>query len=245
MDALYDRREIDVLHIHPMVMGAGGGGGLGQILIGAVMIAVAVFAPVLLPAMLTQGSVVLAGAMMVLGGVLQLLAPQPSINASNEEKSRYLGNGRNTVNIGTRIPMIYGRRKAYGHYISFDIDASIFDSAPAEWYSSPFTSYGELNYSAAPEELPMEPPSISYNQPVSFFTGMSYPAEMVINGEILVNFAPVDLTPGEYDINFNTGQTMHVRIDSTGFNSNAVVLGISSNNPPLVGTPIVFTQNYA
>lgn len=245
-DALYDKREVDVLHIHPIMAGAGGGGWT-QIIIGIVIIAVAIYAPGLLPTVLqsTAGlaAVTMAGAMMVLGGVLQLLAPQPSFSASNEERSRYLGNGRNTAAIGTRIPMLYGRRKQFGHYLSFDIDASTFDSAPAEWYSSPFTNYGELTNSAAPVDLPMDDPATAYFQPTSTFTGLSYPIDMTVAPETYIHFSAVQLTAGAWDISFATGHTLHVSVEADGMSTRAIILGGKTNNLPLVGTPIVFTQN--
>jgi predicted phage tail protein len=236
VDALYDRREIDVLHIHPVMDGGGGKGGLGQVILGSVLVVVGIFT--------AQPYLIQMGASLILGGVLQMLAPQPSINSSNEERSKYLGNGRNTVAIGTRIQMIYGRRKAYGHYISFDIDASVFNTAPAEWYSSPFTNNGELTYSAAPVDLPLEVPAIVYSQPESIFRGMSYSEDMLSEQETFVNFDTVPLVAGEYDLNFSTGQTMRILIEYTGSVDRAIVLGMSRNNPPITGTSIIFTQNY-
>lgn len=245
VDALFDRREIDVLHIRPVEAGAGRGG-MGQILIGAVLIIVAWYNPAgwsILGAQISAGNLMLAGAMMVLGGVMQMLAPQPSLS-SNEERSRYLGNGRNTVAIGTRIPMIYGRRKAYGQYISFDVDAGAFDSAPAEWYSSTFTNYGELNHSAAPVDLPISDPQHAYKQPTSFYAGLSYPATMLEEFQTFINFAAVELLAGDYDINFATGQTLHVRNLTSGLTAITTLLGGEIASLPPIGTPIAFTQNY-
>jgi hypothetical protein len=246
-DAIFERREVGELHVHPVMAGAGRPG-VGQIIIGIIIIAAAYISG---GASLTAsgglsatGSMYLAGAMMILGGVMQLLAPQPSINSSTAEKSRYLGNGRNTVAIGTRIPMIYGRRKAYGQYISFDTDAGLFDSAPAAWYSSPFTDNGELNYSAAPPDLPMGTPAQTYKQPTSLFTGISYPATLEEEFQTFINFNPITLTAGEYDLNFATGQTLHVSILSAGVVTQATLLGGETANLPIAGTSIAFTQNY-
>lgn len=244
-DALYDKRDVEEIHIHPVVSGAGGGGGLGQILIGIAMVVVAIYFPMILPSMISPGSVLLAGSMMILGGILQAIAPQPSLgSADSEERSRYLGNGRNTTAIGTRIPMIYGRRKQYGQYLSFDVDAGVFDGAPAEWYSSTFTDYGELNHSAAPVDLPLDDPATVYVQPTTTFIGLSYPPQMNTQGQVTINFQPVELTAGTWDINFATGQTLHVLIAQDGPVSSATILGGKTNNLPLAGTSIVFTQNH-
>ncbi len=68
------------------------------------------------------------GASLVLGGVLELLMPQPKIdtNADQVEASKYLGAPGNTVKIGTRIPIGFGRYKVYGHYLSYNVDATDF-----------------------------------------------------------------------------------------------------------------------
>jgi predicted phage tail protein len=68
------------------------------------------------------------GLSLVMGGLLEMLSPAPKMDssgnaASDPEASKYLGATQNTVKIGTRIPLLYGRHIAYGHYISFDVDA--------------------------------------------------------------------------------------------------------------------------
>jgi predicted phage tail protein len=246
-DALYDKRDIDVLHVRPVMSGAGRGG-VGQVIIGVVMIAVAIYTGgaglTLFGTTISGGTMMMGGAMMVLGGVLQMLAPQPNLNASDQERSRYLGSGRNTVGIGTRIPMIYGRRKAYGHYISFDIDASVFDSAPAEWYSSSFTNNGDLTNSAAPVADPLQPPGVVDNQPTAFYTGFTSALSLldIYFGEI--NFTPTQLQKGNWNISFSTGEVIRVEVVDTGRVTSAVVHSIKPSNLPPLGTPIVFTRNY-
>jgi predicted phage tail protein len=111
--------ELKELHMVPAMVG-GKSGGFIKIVIGAVLIA-ASFIPglnFLLP----------IGISMVLGGVLELLTPQPRADTfgngeADPEASKYLGATQNTVKIGTRIPLLYGEMKAYGHYLSFDVDA--------------------------------------------------------------------------------------------------------------------------
>lgn len=235
-DALFDKRQVDVLHIHPVVAGAGNGG-IGQIVLGIVVVVVAVWFPYLLPSFLTPASAGMMGAMMILGGVMQMIAPQPRLGT--EERSLYLGNGRNTVAIGTRIPMIYGRRKAYGQYISFDVDSGVFDAAPEEWYSSPFTNYGELTNSAAPSSFyETDPGPSEVADLVATYTGLTGTTT------VQIHFSQVSVPPGAYDINFVTGQTLHVNITTNGATTVATVLGGRTDILPAVGTQIVFTQNH-
>lgn len=236
LDALNDRREIDVLNVYPVAAGEGGKPGVAQTVIGIVIVIVGY--------LIWNPQVMMMGATMILGGVLQMLAPQPEVNGSDEEKSRYLGNGRNTVNIGTRIQMIYGRRKAYGHYISFDIDASVFNTAPAEWYSSPFTNNGELTYSAAPPVVAMPPPVVIDSQPHSVFRGIDRPDEMEGDDTTYVTFDPVYIRAGVYDMTFSTGTVLNVEVTSSGTTSQAILVGSVNGSNPTLGTPIVFTQNY-
>lgn len=125
------------IHIYPTMLGAGGGnGGLFKIIAGLVLIAVVAFAVVmtggalLAPAtwgLTSFGSALLTtGIGLVMGGILEATMPQPKIdlNASNDiESSKYLGANGNTVKIGSPIPLILGRTKAWGHIISFNVDA--------------------------------------------------------------------------------------------------------------------------
>jgi predicted phage tail protein len=125
--ALFSVTTMTDIHVYPRTGGAGGDNGLTQILIGIALIAVAVFAPTLFPALgglITATSVATAGAMMVLGGVMQMLTPMPeAASGSTDERSNYLGANQNTVKIGTNIPLAYGNVKMSGHYLSFDVDS--------------------------------------------------------------------------------------------------------------------------
>lgn len=106
------------IHIVPQMVG-GKKGGFLQILIGAALIAAGLFTG---GSTWLGGLMIKAGAMALLGGLSQLLAPQPE-DDKDELRNRYLGAPRNTVAIGTRIPIPYGRRRIYGHYLSMDINA--------------------------------------------------------------------------------------------------------------------------
>jgi predicted phage tail protein len=239
-DALYDKRKVDVLHVRPVMTGSGRSGAT-QVVIGIMLIATAAMGGI--PALgITSGMLYLSGGMMVLGGVLQLLAPQPKLDTS--EKSKYLGSGKNTVAIGTRIPMIYGRCKAYGHYISFDIDSGAFNSAPEPWYSSPFTDYGTLTHSSVDPQIPVTDPQVLDQSPVSTYQGLTYPDSMVEEMVTYITFAPTVLLAGPYDLSFATGQTFHVENATAGTTSKVTLLGGDISNMPPVGTNIVFTRSY-
>lgn len=121
----------DVSEIDIMPVMAGHKGGFLQILVGVALIAVSFALPAgfaLFGGMLTASSVFSFGLSLVLGGLIQMLSPAPKIDqtgntASDPEASKYLGADQNTVKIGTRIPLPYGRNMMYGHYLSFNIDA--------------------------------------------------------------------------------------------------------------------------
>lgn len=119
------------LHLVPAMTG-GKSGGFARILIGAVLIAASFLIPgaqVIAFGTTTWGSMLFsAGMSLALGGLLELMSPQPKAdtfgnNAADPEASKYLGATQNTVKIGTRIPLMYGEMLAYGHYLSFDVDA--------------------------------------------------------------------------------------------------------------------------
>lgn len=127
--------DVEVLHIMPDIRG-GKGGGFFKIAIGVVLVAAAFVIPgagLALPGVLgatgaTFGSVLFGvGLNLILGGLLQLLSPSPEIDSKpvqqDPEASKYLGANQNTVKIGTRIPLLYGKHPVYGHYLSFNVDA--------------------------------------------------------------------------------------------------------------------------
>lgn len=131
-DALYDKTDQEIIEVHPLVEGAGGKVGMYlQIIIGVVLIATGWGAGAGTTVLGMSGSTaVMMGAMMVLGGITSLLMPQPKLDTTGTENNRsnYLSANKNTVKIGTRIPLIFGRRKWYGHYLSFNVTA--MDKSP-------------------------------------------------------------------------------------------------------------------
>lgn len=116
----------DVVEIHIVPQLAGGkNGGFLQILLGAALLAVGFF---LGPATFLGSTLMKVGALAILGGVTQLLSPSPEADSDEQTKSKYLGAPKNTVQIGTRIPILYGRHRVYGHFLSFDLNAQEYTS---------------------------------------------------------------------------------------------------------------------
>lgn len=112
--------EVEEIHIVPQMSG-GKKGGLLQILLGVALVGVGL----LLGAGTLMGSVLMkVGALALLGGLTSLLAPKPEADKNvGQKQSIYLGAPKNTVQIGTRIPILYGTHLAYGQFLSFDINA--------------------------------------------------------------------------------------------------------------------------
>ena len=103
----------------------GKNGGTLQVIVGTVLIVVG-----FLMAGTGAGSafglqLILAGSMMVLGGVVQMLSPQPKLGGAGEAevRSKYLSGIQNTVAIGTPIGLLYGRRRIGGQILSLNLDA--------------------------------------------------------------------------------------------------------------------------
>lgn len=127
-ESLFAHSDIEELHIVPALFGGKSSSGFIQIAIGAVLVATAIFAPELIPFGISAGQLILAGAVMALGGLLQVLSPAPRMDTNggggnDPEASKYLAATQNTVKIGTRIPVLVGRFPVPGQYLSFNIDA--------------------------------------------------------------------------------------------------------------------------
>jgi predicted phage tail protein len=136
-ERLYGPIDRDDIHIYPVddaLFGAKSGGFV-KIAIGTVLVVAAIASgglatgaagTFLATAATTAFSL---GTAMALGGILELLSPAPKVGmsgpgaAADPEASKYLGAPKNTMRIGTRIPLLYGEHIAYGHFLSFDIDA--------------------------------------------------------------------------------------------------------------------------
>ncbi|MDB2579674.1 hypothetical protein N9Y00_11770, partial [Tateyamaria sp.] len=95
--ALYSDTNLEEIHVYPR-MGGAKKGGLMQIILGVVMIALAVQTGGIAALGITEGSMFLAGGMMVVGGLLQMLIPTPQgRDGDGDTSSKYLGASGNTV----------------------------------------------------------------------------------------------------------------------------------------------------
>lgn len=123
--ALFSETSMSEIHIRPRMGGGGGNkGSWAQIALGVVMVAVAVANPALAIGGfgIAQG-LFTTGIMMTLGGVTQLLAPTEREEEQRQKRSFAITGDRNTVALGTPVPLAYGFNKLGGHFLSFDVDA--------------------------------------------------------------------------------------------------------------------------
>lgn len=170
--------DVSDIHVYPRDPELSGAGGkFGQILLGIALVAVAIAFPAgvgLFGMTLSAGSIFMAGAMMVLGGILQLLIPVPNANDSSQ-KSRYLGASVNTTMIGTRIAYIYGTRKHGGQYLSFDVDAVDIANEAGVAPGDPLTNYYEHDATTlAVPRAPVNPVFVSSTAAAGVFPVSSW-----------------------------------------------------------------------
>lgn len=144
-DSWYEDTDVEEIHLVPDYSGAKSGGFM-QIIIGVALIGAAFISGGALSfaALGTfESALAVAGVVSILGGIVTLLSPVPTIDLGNRdqdpEASKYLGAPGNTVRIGTRIPIGYGTFPVYGHYLSFDINAADYvdGGSPADNDPSP------------------------------------------------------------------------------------------------------------
>lgn len=136
------------LHIFPALCG-GKNGGIFQILLGVVLVVVGIAVIIIgagNPVALAIGQALIgAGIGLAIGGVIAMLSPAPELDFggfNDPESSKYLLSNQNTVKSGTRIPLLYGRSLAYGHYLSFNIDSKDLSSASVTNPASTFSLIG-------------------------------------------------------------------------------------------------------
>lgn len=113
VDELHNPSGNQEIKIVPVLQGAGGG--VGNVIIGAVLIAAAVVGNVFFPGNPVSPYLMNVGIAMVIGGVVQMLTPMPNLSsdASNNQpdnKPSYVFNGAvNTTAQGYPVPVGYGR----------------------------------------------------------------------------------------------------------------------------------------
>ena len=148
-DAFMSSTELEVLTVSPVTgvqtRGIEGSGGSGkssawiQIIVGAVLMYFSY-------GTVGYEMVFTAGLGLVLGGMLQLMMKQPSKALNeNDPRSNYMPANKNTVAVGTTIPLLFGRRKVYGHIISFNVTATNLGAPALLPQAGTGEAIGEIN----------------------------------------------------------------------------------------------------
>ncbi|MGK7682697.1 tail assembly protein [Acinetobacter baumannii] len=112
--------EAETIHIVPRVMGAGGNGGVLQLVLGVVLIVAGV---------MTGGTssvygiaLIGAGAGMAMGGVASMLMPKVATtqdqNQDGNRANEGFGSAVTTVAQGNPVPILYGQREVGGFIVS-------------------------------------------------------------------------------------------------------------------------------
>lgn len=76
------------------------------------------------------------GVSLTLTGLMMLLAPDPE--EADNRRSAYFSATKSTTSADTPIPLSFGRRRIYGHYLSVNIDARNFNGdlgAESDWFA--------------------------------------------------------------------------------------------------------------
>lgn len=112
----------DIIRIVPVIIGSKKAG-LLQTILGAALIVASIWMPGI--GIAASNLMFAAGASMALGGVVQMLSPQPSGLSSKQsadnQASYAFGGVTNTASQGYPVPLLYGRRLIGGATISAGI----------------------------------------------------------------------------------------------------------------------------
>mgnify|MGYP003484335788 FL=1 len=107
-----------VIHILPIVQGAGGDGGFFQVIAGAVLIGLSPFLAPISPYLMS------AGIGLMIGGAASLLMPTPDVEGKDPDgnkPSNGFGGAVTTVAQGNPVPVLYGEREIGGFIVSAGI----------------------------------------------------------------------------------------------------------------------------
>lgn len=125
---LLERGSLKRIVFEVIIAGAGGKAGFLQTVVGAVLIVAGIFvtgmsfgsaAPV-------GQAMIAAGIGMMLGGVIQMLTPQPKLSrdettGSGKKNSNYFDGGENTTRQGNPVALPYGRVRAGSQVVSANL----------------------------------------------------------------------------------------------------------------------------
>jgi predicted phage tail protein len=136
-----------VIDVYPVVAGAASNTakGIGKIIAGIALIAVAIFVPFLAP---YAADLIVAGAAMALGGVAMLLAPAPKAAKAAEKTDSYtIGSLQNTMQQGGAVTLIYGHVLIGSTVISQEITIDqLLGSGQTYDVDNIFTEWGFPNF---------------------------------------------------------------------------------------------------
>ncbi|HDR1061725.1 tail assembly protein [Pasteurella multocida] len=109
----YKLKEGMTVHFTPVLKGSKRGG-VFSVILGAALMVASIFVPGagLFGGLITKGAVFGMGAALALGGVAQLLTPQPKMPAINEKEKKQSTSFSNLSNMaaqGRMVPLAYGR----------------------------------------------------------------------------------------------------------------------------------------
>lgn len=148
-DAIYQPTDKEVIELEQIDAPEDQFSGSGQKVLGVIQVVIGII--VIYASWGTasaQGfAMMAAGFGMVLGGIMSLMmkAPEKPKNET-ENKSNYLAANRNTVKIGTTIPYLFGRRKVWGHILSFNVTATNLNIGGHPYYPNGNGAGGEATY---------------------------------------------------------------------------------------------------
>ena len=115
------------IRIAPVTRGSGKKGGVLQVILGIVLVVVAWYNPAgwtMLGASISSGSVMMLGASMILGGVMQMINKPPGFDMKErpESKASYSYDGVvNTSHQANPVPVCYGRVRVGSQVVSASI----------------------------------------------------------------------------------------------------------------------------
>lgn len=119
--SLSERAEV---HLVPAIKGAGGGGGIVQVILGLVLVVVGYFTG--------QPTIIMAGAGMMLGGIIQMTTKIPGADTNTEatdNRASFLFSGpKNQSSQGVTIPRGYGRCRVGSIVVSVGLYAEAMDA---------------------------------------------------------------------------------------------------------------------
>lgn len=118
--SLYAPTDVQDIHLFPP-LAFGKNGGIFKMIVGVALVIVGVIVSAIPGFQAIGGALVSLGLSLVIGGLAQLLSPQPS--NTPEQRSKYLSNNQNTVQIGTPIPLLYGERRVAGQILSLNVQS--------------------------------------------------------------------------------------------------------------------------